>query len=76
MGHFLKEIPLKEYYDSLPERVVRAPRQELVEKVAGECRVSLSSVYRWLKEGIPARHQAKVDSIVEQYKKSRTVCQA
>lgn len=75
MENFPK-IPLKEYYDSLPEKETLAPKQELIEKIAGECGVSASSVYRWLKEGIPARFRKKVKDIIDQHKTNRKVCQA
>lgn len=74
MGENLQKIPLKEYYDSLPVREVKAPKQDLVEDIARQCGVSASSVYRWLNEGVPMRFRAPVQEIITLHKKSHETC--
>lgn len=40
-------MALKEYYESLPERVT--PKKEFRDKIAKECGVTEMTVFRWLK---------------------------
>lgn len=41
-------MTLKEYYDKLPERVVKAPKTEFIKELADMCRVKTITVRHWL----------------------------
>ncbi len=39
-------MTLKEFYQNIPKN--RAPRAEFRRRLAGECKVSVMTIYRWL----------------------------
>ena len=71
MRSISEKLQLKEYYQSLPEKKLVSPRIELVEILSIKCHVKNPAIYNLLKRGVPDKHVAMVNSIIEIHKESR-----